>query len=174
MFEERIREAVVDTSPLFSVLVLNYVDSAGLLERWRSKLIGDALKPYLLSAPNKLESFMQLIRGMRLLMTTSHVVGELPGLVRRRLGLYGQSLADFWLSSMRFLSDRGLQEELLTLLAMYRRQDLREAVSLFGVTDVGVVELARRKGVVLLTDDLRLASHAWAAGVDCRLTEHLV
>ena len=72
---------------------------------------------------------------------------------------------------MELLAAKGLDERLLCLIEdMFHRDDVRNNVAQIGPTDAGLIELARREGCVLLTDDERtLAPLAYRFHVDCRI-----
>jgi predicted nucleic acid-binding protein len=98
------------------------------------------------------QACMDLFGSMRAVLTTSNVIGEIQGLQK----LTGDDLRTFWLYSMQLLASKGLDEKLLRLIEdMFHREDVRNNVTQIGPTDAGLIELARREGCVLLTDDER-------------------
>jgi len=105
-----IHKAVVDTGPLFSVLVLKY--SQTLEPRAATAIIERNRIPQYLGSSNQQISMVHLFDGIRIILTSSHVVGELQGLQR----LKGASLREFWLFAMSWLSLKGLDERLTRLL----------------------------------------------------------
>jgi hypothetical protein len=114
---------------------------------------------------------VSLFEGIRTLLTSSHVVGELQGLQH----LQDQRRREFWLYAMTWLASKGMQEELVRLLDLNSNTNRQKAVCEIGPTDTGLVELAFREGAVLLTDDERMFAHVdWAQGVDCRLVKNLL
>lgn len=169
-----ITKAVVDTGPLLTVLALNYVHAIHAPKVKRDKILTKANED-LLKNPTRQERYLQLFSGIRTILTTSHVIGELQGLQKGRLDLEREDKKQFWSHSMNFLCMKNIDEQLLRLLDMHGREDLREVVCLIGPTDTGLIDLARKEGCVLLTDDERtLAVRAWEEGVDCRLVKNLV
>jgi len=57
---------------------------------------------------------------------------------------------------------------------MYVVADLMEGVCTIGPVDTALIDLTRREGGALLTDDATLARRAWKVGVDCRLIYNLI
>lgn len=167
--EESIPKAVVDTGPLLTVLTLNYVRMIGATDEKRRSILKRIISDDLFKSPIFEEGYLRLFDSIRTVLTTSHVIGELQGL-QKRLKLQGDDLKNFWLTGMDFLKSKNIDEKLLRLLDMHGREELREAVCVIGPTDTGLIDLARKEGCVLLTDDERsLAPLAWGNGVDCRL-----
>jgi rRNA-processing protein FCF1 len=121
---------------------------------------------------NRQRVFLQLFDHIGTILTTSHVIAELQGLQR----LKGELARGFWLCGMEWLRKKNLDERLLLrLLDMDEKKQLKESVCAIGPTDTGLIDLARREGCVLLTDDRRtLAPYAWGQAVDCRLVETLI
>ena len=78
--------------------------------------------------------------------------------------------------SDRLLASKGLDENLLRLIEdMFDREAVRHHVAEVGPTDAGLIELARREGCVLLTDDQRtLGLLAFRLGVDCKIFRTLL
>ena len=79
-----IRKAVLDAGPLFSALAINYRDR--LWEQGRNAQLERALQDPLLTRANQ-QSFMDLLKSITVKLTTSHVIAELHGLQKARLGL---------------------------------------------------------------------------------------
>jgi hypothetical protein len=96
------------------------------------------------------------------------VIGEVQGHQK----LKDKYAEGFWRSAMDWLTRKNLDERLLRFLDM---KGQTESVCMIGPTDTGLIELARREGCVLLTDDERsLAWRAWGQGVKCQLVEKLI
>jgi hypothetical protein len=164
-----IYKAVVDTGPLFSILVLKY--SLKLKPRAAEAVIDRSrISPYL-RARSEQASMVDLFDGIQIIMTSSHVIGELQGLQRLKRGYQ----RDFWLFAMRWLSEKGLDEQLVCLLDLNADSRWQNSICEIGPTDTGLLEIAFREGAVLLTDDKdTLARSGWAQGIDCRLVETLL
>ncbi|SRR5882724_10302021 len=142
-------KAVIDTGPLFTALTLEFLQEN---PDSRNIVLHKHKPPDYLGDPTAEASFRSLFRSIKRLLITSHVIGEL----RSRYKVPGNIHREFWLSAMKTLSHRGLDEELLTLLELYDDDALKEIVSISGPTDAGLVALAHREGCLLLTDDGRL------------------
>ena len=164
-----IRKAVVDTGPLLSALVLDYV-RASPPTRHDSILSQSRISDYLLESKAHQIAFLQLFDAIRIVLTTSNVVGEVQGLQSLR----DQYQREFWLGGMRLLRRKNLDERLIRLLDLESDDRLRQAISVIGPTDTGLVELARQEQCVLLTDDRELRWRARAQGVESELVKDLV
>ena len=159
-------KAVVDVGPLFTVLTLNFV------RKYRRDFI---LERTDIPRDRKIQDgYLQLFAGIRTVLTTSHVVGELQGLQKSRLRLGGMYLEEFWLNTIDFLIAKNFDERLLRLLEMHTEERSSRRIRLFGPPDAGLVELARREGCVFLTDDGALKGEARRSGVDCIVLRDLL
>jgi hypothetical protein len=78
---ERIVTAVVDTSPLLSVLILEYMRRSSPV-RSEKILSGSRIADYLLHDQKRRMNFAHLFEDIPNILTTSHVLGELQGLQR--------------------------------------------------------------------------------------------
>lgn len=118
---------------------------------------------------------LELFQSIRSVLTTSNVIGEIQGLQTSRLGLRGEDFKGFWLGSMELLAPK-LDERLIRLIEDgFRYPDRRNNISQVGPTDAGLVELARREGCMLLTNDEgTLARLAWRLHVDCKIFKTLL
>ena len=163
------RRAVVDAGPLLSALVLQFSLLApaarrqGIFDRSR-------IADYLLKEPELQRAFIELFGSIREINATSHVIGELQGLQTLR----DLEQEEFWRSSMHWLAEKKLDEKLVRLLDL-NESPLHKSVCLIGPCDTGLVELARREGAILFTDDRRtLAPFARNLGVDCHVVEDVL
>ena len=171
---QALSKAVVDSGPLFSALTLVHVDFGRVPEPKRTDLLRRALEVYLRDLHLQ-KLFLQLFTSIRTLLTTSHVVGELQGLCNSRLKLRNEyDRKAFWLHSMLFLKQWNFDERLMAILELYKDSSSREGVCHIGPTDMGLIELARSQGCVLLTEDRALCTTARGANVDCRLIAELL
>lgn len=135
----RILKAVVDTGPLLSVLVLKYAST--LHPGAASAVVAKSrISPYL-RTPADQAGMVSLFEGIRTLLTSSHVVGELQGLQH----LQDQRRREFWLYAMTWLASKGMQEELVRLLDLNSNTNRQKAVCEIGPTDTGLVELASER-----------------------------
>ena len=128
--------------------------------------------PWLADGPSRQEQFLILLASIRR-NSTSHVIAELNGLEKSRLALYGPELERFWSESIDLLTQWNLDEALVRMLDLARQTEL--SLIRIGVIDAGVIELARRHGCLLMTEDERtLAPLAWELGVDCQLVRQML
>lgn len=171
--ERPIVKAVIDTSPLFNSLALQLVERSP--ESLRSAILEQcALPSYLAESPTRQRAFVEFFRSIPRILTTSHVVAEVNGLLKKK-HIKGERYRAFWIHGMDLLNARSLNERsLLRLLDMYVVPELREGVCTIGPVDTGLADLAEKEGCALLTDDRTLALHALRRGVDCRLMERLI
>jgi rRNA-processing protein FCF1 len=141
----------------------------------RTRISRKVVPKEVLAIPAYEERYLNLFKSIKSMMTSSHVIGELQGLQNSRLKFDGNDLRRFWLFGMEFMRARNLEEAFVRLLDMEERDYLRESVCRLGPTDTGLIEIARREGCVLLTDDERtLARLAWEQGIDCRLMKQVI
>lgn len=160
-----IRRAVVDTSPLVSALVLEYVRRKP--PSWRSPILSKSrLASYLESNEARQRQFIQYFDAIQSILTTSHVIGEIQGLQSKLDGRYRQ---EFWLGGISFLRRKKLDERLVGLLQIASTGETLESLCSLGPTDTGLIDLARREGCILLTDDTDVWHRAKQLQVDCKL-----
>ena len=151
-----IRKAIIDSGPLLSALVLHYQRERGRLVSLESFLE----EPLLIR--DHQEQFLNLLASIREKLTTSHAIGEIHGLAKARLNLSGDDRLNFWRASIDLLTQWKLDEQLIRLLDMASRGELKERLLDIGIVDSGPIELAAQNGCVLITQDERtLAARAW-------------
>lgn len=133
----------------------------------------NAIDPWLAGDSPRQERFLELLASIRQKLTTSHVIAELNGLEKARLRLHGAELNRFWSGTIDLLTQWNLDEQLIRLLDVAQRTEL--AMTRVGLIDSGVIELARRHGCLLITEDERtLAPLALGLCVDCQLVKQIV
>jgi rRNA-processing protein FCF1 len=162
---------VIDSGPLYSALILNY-----LLDQGRGSSAGNyGIHDPLLDEVTQ-RSFLRLLSSIKEKLITSHVVGELQGLVNSgRSNLHGDYRARFWRAGTDLLTQWNVDEKLVRLLDLASHKDLGSCFPRIGPTDTGVIDLARRHGCLLITEDERtLAPEAWRVGVDCILLKQFI
>lgn len=167
-------KAVIDTGPLFNALVLQLLEKSPESHR-KDILQNSGLHSHLTRSPSRQWAFVQFFRSIPTILTTSHVIAEVNGLLKRE-HIKGNRYRAFWTHGMDLLSARALDERSLPrLLDMYVVGELREGVCTIGPVDTALIELARREGCTLLTgDNNTLARRAWELGVDCRLIDQVI
>ena len=167
-----IRKAVIDTGPLFTALALHYAFREE--EFGRPAHFDSGLEEPLLTKSAQL-AFLNLMRSIPEKLTTSHAIAELHHLQQTRLNLSGRALEIFWQTSIGLLRDWNLDERLIQLIEIAAQQELTTLIPDIGLVDTGLLELARRNGGTIITQDERtLAQRAWGLGVDCRLVKQLI
>jgi rRNA-processing protein FCF1 len=121
------------------------------------------------------QRLLELLGSIRHKLTTSHVIAELNGLEKSRLGLFGDDRLDFWRTSIDLLIQWSIDENLVRQLDLASDAGFQGCLPEIGVTDTGLIQLALHQECVLITEDERtLAREAWTRGVDCRLLKQLV
>lgn len=168
-------KAVIDSGPLFDALVLNFdLRRSGYGQAPKFKVKYASILDEGLQDSTAQRQFLVQLSSIREKLTTAHVIAELYGLEKKRLGLYGLDLHVFWQSSIELLVDWGIDEQLVRLLDLAKHQSLQTCLPRIGVTDTGLIDLAVRHGCVLITRDAgTLAIEAFARQVDCRLVNQL-
>src|SRR2546421_1519745 len=175
-----LRRVVVDTGPLFNVLILVFFRNSPIHRRsgFENTFFG---REHYLYGPNNQEKLLDLFDRIQKILITSHVIGELVGLhkklIKVPLGIK-LSRGEFWLSSVDYLREK-LDERLLSFIEICDSDEGqgRKIVSEIGPTDAGLIELARREECDLLTDDeSTLARQAWNMGLgdQCKLVRYLL
>jgi rRNA-processing protein FCF1 len=175
-----LRRVVVDTGPLFNVLVLVFFRNSPIHRPsgFESTFFGGE---HYLYGPNNQAKFLDLFDRIQKILITSHVIGELVGLhkklIKAPLGIK-ISRGEFWLSSVDYLREK-VDERLLRFIDICDSDEGqgRRIVSEIGPTDAGLIELARKEKCVLLTDDGdTLARQAWDMdmGDQCKLVRYLL
>jgi hypothetical protein len=121
------------------------------------------------------EQFLNLLASVKGKLTTSHVIAEMQGLANSRLKLSRDDRVAFWRASIDLLTLWNLDEQLIRLLDMASRKELRDRLPDIGIVDTGLIELAAQSGGILITQDERtLAARALRDGIECRLVKQLI
>ena len=166
----RILQAVIDAEPLFSAPIVNHLQNPAA--RANREHLLDAVDESV-RAPGMHLPFLEFLAAIPEKLTTSHVVGEVNGLAKSRLKLYGPESRVFWNGSIDLLMRWNFDERLVALLDF--AQDSADEIVRAGVVDIGLIRLAQRSGAVLITGDERtLAPLAREQGVDCELLRNLL
>jgi rRNA-processing protein FCF1 len=165
--------AVIDTSVLFIVLGLHYIQRAHLPEPKRRSILA-LLDDSALREQRRQDAYLQLVAGIRAALITSHVIGELQGLQISRLKLSGDDVKHFGSHCIDFLLLKNFDEQLVRLLKMRHGTD-RQRLELIGPPDAGLIRLALAERCPILTNDVRtLSGRARQAGVECLIARDLV
>ena len=161
---------MIDTGPLFSALVVNHVQQRPTQGN-RVQLLG--LADESVRHPDGQVRFLNLLASISNKLTTSHVLGEINGLVNTRSDLRGPELNRFWNGCIELLTQWQLDERLIRLLDFAGGS--APEIARIGLVDIGLIRLAQEQGCVLITEDAKtLAPLAWEQGVDCRLLRNLL
>jgi rRNA-processing protein FCF1 len=165
-------KAVIDSGPLFDALVLNYEHQRS--QYGRAPRFTSILDEVLQNVTAQ-KQFLGSLFSIREKLTTSHVIAELYGLEKGRLGLNPPDLYDFRRTSIELLMQWGIDERLIRLLDLASHDSFRSCLTEIGVTDTGLIDLAVRHDCVLITWDARtLAREASIRQVECIFLRQLV
>ena len=161
---------MIDTGPLFNALIINYLLKPGL--RMNSRPLLECTDESLRHPHTQLQ-FLGILSRIPEKLTTSHVIGEINGLVKTRLDLHNPELSRFWNASIELLTLWNLNERLLTLLDF--APGSASEIARVGIVDAGLIHLALQEGCPLITEDSRtLAPLAWEQGIECELLRNLL
>jgi rRNA-processing protein FCF1 len=134
------KSPLVDTNLLFDYLVWRFWTQASPP--------GAEPMPRRLSTPDLKEAFRWYFDLAKPIQTSPHVIAEIQGLAKSRLGWYGEKLASFWRFAQRELARLRLQEDLIRIVEMDT-----DDLPTFGPTDTSLLALAARFDGLVLTDD---------------------
>ena len=161
---------MIDAGPLFSALIINHLQNPAA--RAKPEHLLEAVDESVRREGAHLP-FLEFIANIPEKLTTSHVVGEINGLAKSRLKLYGPELSRFWDGSVDLFMRWNLDERLVALLD-FARSSAAEIVRV-GIVDTGLIRLAQQRGCVLITgDEKTLAPLAREQGVDCEFLRNLL
>jgi len=163
----------MDSSALFSAMLCNYVQ----LSRRTSGYVppSGVLKDPLDRNRSAQHEYLERLRQIPEKLITSHVIGELTGLITSRLDLKGARRIAFWRASLDLLTEWSVREHLVRVADLFEVDDLRGLVSEIGPADVGLIHLARLQNSTIITDDeSTLAARAWSLGAECCLIAQLI
>jgi rRNA-processing protein FCF1 len=141
--QRRIVKAVIDTSTLLNVLILHLIEKSP--ESHRQVILETSkLSSYLSNNPSQQQSFIQLFRSIPTVLTTSHVMAEINGLLKQSR-IKRERYRAFWTHGMQLLHERALDERAsLRLLDMFINVPLNESVCTLGPVDTALIQLASR------------------------------
>lgn len=160
---------IVDTGPLFSLLVLQLLDRISPDDPRRpaveSKLSNELRAG--VAARERLRTEFYRCRGV--LLTTSHVVAEVGGHLRNKLTLRRVEAVRLWGDFASLLGSEG-QERLVALRQLWSSDEHRNLVPTVGLTDSGLIALARQCQGEIWTQDrpLKNLADAQRPPVACR------
>ena len=164
-----IRQAVIDTGPLFSALVVNHVQQRPTKGN-RDRLLGCVNES--VQHPDAHVRFLSVLGSISRKLTTSHVLGEINGLVNVKLKLHEPELSRFWNGCIELLTLWELDERLIRFLDFAGAS--APGIARLGIVDTGLIRLAQEHGCVLITEDGPLFRLAGEQGVDCRSLKSLL
>ena len=134
------KSPLVDTNLLFDYLAW----------RFSTQAIPTIPEPSLqrLSTPDLKDAFHWYLNLAKPIQISPHVIAEIQGLAKSRLGWYGERLASFWRFAQQELARLRLREHLVRIVEM----DTEDLPS-FGPTDTSLLAMAASAGSAVLTDE---------------------
>jgi hypothetical protein len=101
------------------------------------------------------ELYQSLFSDIGEIVTTSHVIGELSSHITR--GFRGNDIMrkEFLRHTLRILSEKRIQETLITIMDIGIDEQYNDIIIRIGIVDMGLLLLAQRKSLPLLTEDER-------------------
>jgi predicted nucleic acid-binding protein len=145
--------AVFDTSVLLDLLMINYLNvnkNPALNKKWESLLFGK-------NSTFKL-NYNYFANKFTGIITTSQAIGELQGLVNSRIRFQNRIEDSFWENSIIFLREKKLDEQLVKLVSTFNKKP--ELVNKFGYVDTGLIELAQKVNLPIITNDRKTLAGA--------------
>jgi rRNA-processing protein FCF1 len=134
------KSPLIDTNVLYEFLLWRFSEAAKIP-------LPESASNYL-SSDDLRTAFNWYVEKAKPIYTSPQVIAEIHGLVQSRAEWYGQRLADFWGFAQRELARLRLEERLVQVKEM-KREDLKE----FGPIDSSILELAKRTGGVVVTEE---------------------
>lgn len=145
------KEVIIDAGPLLLLLTLKYIESNNIID---GKLLLTKAYSKFSTITNSIESWNEFFEHFDKFYTTSHVIGELFGLVKSRLSLK-ENQNDFWLSCINFIKAQKLTENYIELLEVSNDSFCNHLISEIGFVDTELIKLAKKNGMPILTIDER-------------------
>lgn len=150
--KQNLHKIIVDTGPLLVWLTLNFVKGRNFDEKVKVVHSVYSDVTMLKNSINDLESFF---KNSTEIITTPHVIGELIGLVKSKLGFTKEQEYEFWDISIDFLSKMQLNEELITLVELYNEKSFQSLIPKIGFVDTELIKLSQKLNIPILSIDKR-------------------
>jgi len=148
---QKINKVIFDTGPLLIALALNYVNETNycnakiLLNRAYDKFDNIGLN---------ISEWIDFFENFQTIYTSPHSIGEVIGLVNSRM----RELIDinlFWDISIKYLSRKGLKEELISIIDLYNSKEVATLIPKIGFVDSELIKLSMSLRVPILSIDKR-------------------
>lgn len=145
-----IKEVILDSGPLLIYLCLNYIRNKEIKNK--EKLLFQAYDKAK-HIPNVIDQFESYFNNINKIYTSSHIIGELKGLVKSRLKEINED--DFWQHSIEFLNRINFFEETIKLIELSNDNKFKNLIYKIGFVDSGLLKLADDKKVNIISTDHR-------------------
>lgn len=140
--------AVIDTCVLLDALVINYLritDNKTLKKKWETDIFGNNEKYF--------KKYLDFLEKINTFVTSSQVIGELQGFANSRLGIRKGLHSSFWKESIIYLKNKKINEQLIDLVTISQIKDYSEFIYEIGYIDTGLIELAKKEKLPIITND---------------------
>ena len=159
------RAFVFDTGPLFDFLTLSLADEE--IASRDKILYKNSLSPFLKDHPEHHSEFLEFVRNLSEIAVTSHVVGE----IQSRQRLKDELMRRFWKVAINFFAKHRVTEVFVSVSRVAESSAYIEIIKKIGITDAGIISLAERERLPILTSDNTLLSLANSRTVICETPE---
>jgi len=103
----------------------------------------------------KQQRYQSLLTRINEIVTTSHVIGELSSHITRGFGSNDMMREDFLRHTIQMLTEKRIQETLVTIMDISIGKQYNDILIRIGIVDMGLLSLAQRLDLPLLTQDGR-------------------
>lgn len=152
-----VHRSIVDTSTLMVFLGLSFLASQPKepAPSQRNQIFGFIGKEDFETNSIRQQRYQSLFADIGEIVTTSHVIGELSSHITR--GFKGNDIIrkDFLRHTLRILKEKRLQETLITIVDISIDERYIDIIDRIGIVDMGLLFLAQKMALPLLTEDER-------------------
>ncbi len=148
------RKAVIDTGFLAESLIIYYyenVNSKDYIAKQTEKLFNKGI--------NYKQKYIRFLNSIAEFVTTANVITEVNGIFKSRFDIQGNLLQELWKSSISFLIQKQLDEKLIQIIELSQKQEYKKIFYEINFIDVGLIELAKRNNLKIVTKDKRTLSN---------------
>ncbi len=148
------RKAVVDTGFLAESFIINYFEKVN-----KNDYIAKEAEKIFKKGNNYKQKYIRFLNSIAVFITTANVITEANGILKSHYDIQGKSLQELWKSSIPFLIQKQLDENLLKIIELSQNQDYKKIFYEINFIDVGLIELAKRSNLKIVTKDKRTLSN---------------
>lgn len=150
-----IHNSIIDTGALLIALTLNYSAMEGITDNDILRKVHSGVRGMESISPKQFSSFFSQISQIE---TTTHVLGELNGLVNSRLKFDGEKSKKFWNHSFYYLKKKNLNENLISYIELIENNKYKTLADSIGFVDTGLLKLGIDKQIPIITTDYKTLS----------------